>query len=658
MRRMGLALLLFGSIFLAAETVQIGTGALVNQRLPIEPFAAFSYSQQLYRAEDIGFIGSVSSVSLQYNLPSVYFAGSSMDWKIYLGHTQRGRLDAWVPLDSLVLVFEGVLDEAQFSGGIPGQGWLHIPLDTVFHYNGSDNLLLAVDENDPDAGSNADDFLCTEAAEVRGRVFASNTLNPDPAAPPPGPENIYPRLAYPNLQLEITPFSLTPWHPLPADQAAGVSVLTQLQWQSNASLFDLWLGPGPDALQLMGQGLDSLQWTPQLPLEMLTTYHWQVVAHAEGQTYPGPVWSFSTAGEGIGPPQNPSAYYITDHVQLAWQPPLEGEPVLYRVIRNGVFLAATQELGYQDYEVGPGQVLYYYLLAQNHLGELSDPSNTVTVHIPDLIPDLILQQGFEACASFSQVIPGWQNLDLDSSPTWATWPVPGLGEPLAWLVFPPGQLNPPQTGLEAHSGAVMAAAFCVQTPPNNDWLISPRVQLGSAPGLNFWARSHTADYGLERLRVLISTTGADPAGFTTLNAGNWLAVPADWTAYNYDLGAWQGQSVHLAFNCVSWDALALYLDDVVITGEGGYVAVDEEIASPDEFQVFPNPSRGGFRVESAGKTPFSLSLYDLRGRELFSTRNVSGFNSAEHSLRLAAGIYFLRLDAGGHSQFKRLAVIK
>jgi len=658
MRRIGLFLLLLGSVCLTAESIQIGNGSLLNQHLPIEPFVSYSYSQQLYRAADIGFTGQVSAVSFQYNIPSTYFIGSSAVWKLYLGHTQREQLDAWVPLDSLVLVFDGTLSEDQFSNGIPGQGWLNINLDTVFHFNGSDNLLIAVDENDPDFGSNADDFICTEAAEVRGIVFASNTLNPDPASPPPGPENLFTRLAYPNLRLEITPFSLTPWHPQPEDQATGIPTCTDFRWQSNASSFDVWLGTDPDELQLMAQGIASQQWTPPQPLGLLTSYYWQVVAHADGETYPGPVWSFSTAGEGIGPPQNLSAYHITDHVQLNWQPPLEGEPVMYRVIRNGVFLAATQEIGYQDYEVGPGQVLYYYLLAQNHLGELSDPSNTVTVHIPDIIPNLILQQSFEACSPFSQNIPGWQNLDMDNSPTWSPWPMQGFGEPLAWLVFPPAQLSPPQTGLEAHSGAAMAASFNVQTPPNNDWLITPRLQLGSAPSLNFWARSHTVDYGLERLRVLISTTDADPASFTSLNSGNWLSVPAEWTEYSFDLAAWQGQSVHLAFNCVSWDALALYLDDIVVTGEGGYVPVGEDIAVPDCFKVFPNPARGTFSVETTGKSPFNLALYDLRGRELFSIRNLNSFHSAEHALNLAAGVYFLRLEAEGGSQLKRLAVIK
>gem|GEM_PF-3649214 len=44
-----LALFMIGGC-LAAETVQIGSGTLVNQSLPIEPARAYSYSQQVYLA--------------------------------------------------------------------------------------------------------------------------------------------------------------------------------------------------------------------------------------------------------------------------------------------------------------------------------------------------------------------------------------------------------------------------------------------------------------------------------------------------------------------------------------------------------------------------------------------------------------------------------
>ncbi|MBW6513889.1 MAG: T9SS type A sorting domain-containing protein [Candidatus Syntrophosphaera sp.] len=657
--RASLALSLFLAVLaLSAEIVQIGNENLVNQSLPIEAATTYSYSQQLYYATEIQYLGHVNSISLQYSVVGNLFAANNTTWQVWLGHTERAFLDGWVPLDSLTLVFDGTLSLDWFSGGLPGQGWLTIPLAEPFFYDSVGNLVLAVDENSPGSSSTGDEFLCSASTPTRGLVYFSMSVNPDPASPPDTGLNF--RNSFPNLRLEMTVYSYLPYQPSPADQVSGVATDTDFLWQSDSETFDLYLGDSPQNLVLQAQGLTACQWNPSEPLQMLQTYYWQVIAHHEGQDYPGYVWSFTTAGEGIGPPQNLIAWYSGDHVQLDWSPPLYGNPTLYRVFRNGTFFAVSQTTSYEDFEVGPGQVHYYYVKAENALGEISDPSNTATVHIPEIIPNLILQQGFEACTPFSQSIAGWQNLDLDGAATWS-WngiDFPGEGDPLAWLSFFPSQTVPPLTSIAAHGGAAMAASFSAVVPPSNDWLISPRLNLGTQPQLSFWARSHTVDYGLERLRVLISATDAEPASFTALNAGNWLLVPEEWSQYSYDLSAWQGQSVYLAWNCVSWDALALYLDDIVITGEGGYVSLEEELAPPPVFRVHPNPSEGAFVVSSTAKAPFDLALYDLRGRKLFSARGLSGFSSREHLPDLPSGIYFLKLKGGGKGAGFRLAVIK
>lgn len=651
-------LLLLFCLALGAETVQIGSGALVNQSLPIEAARVYSYSQQLYLASEINFTGSINSLAFQYSVAGNIFLANNSAWKIWLGLADQDHLANWFPVDSLALVFNGVLLAQDFSGTLPGQGWLTVTLDEPFFYPGNRNLLVAVDENTPGSSSTSDEFLCTEADSVRGIVYASMTVNPDPAAPPAS--GFYARTAFANLRLDLTQFSYPPYQPVPADQATGVDAGSSLQWQSNSSTFDLYLGNSAQTMQLAGLGLTQTEWQPPEPLQLLETYYWQVVAHHAGLDYPGPVWSFTTIGEGIGPPQNLTGYYSGDHVQLNWQIPLQGTPHLYRVYRNGTFLATSANLGYQDFEVAPGENHYYQVRAENALGELSLPSNPVTVHIPGAIPDLILEEGFEACAPFTQVIPGWQNLDLDEAATW-TWnnvDFPGEGCALGWLNFVPGQTTPPLTNVAAHSGAAMLASLSALTPPNNDWLISPSMQLGSQPELSFWARSHTGDYGLERLKVLISTTDDDPGSFLPLHTSAWLEVPVDWTLYSYDLSAWQGQNAYLAWQCVSWDAFALYLDDVVVTGEEGHVPLCEELHPALEFSVFPNPSQGEFALSNPAKTSFDFAIYDLRGRKVFSGNNLRVFRSADYSLDLASGIYLLRLESSGRSVGLRLAVIK
>ena len=646
--------------FLEAEIIQVGNGTLTNQSLPIEAFRSYSYSQQVYPATLINRAGNISSISFQYNIVSNHFLQYNGEWKVWLGHTSRQTLSTFVPIDSLILVYDGVLTNANFSGGLPGEGWLQINFTTPFYYNNEQNLLIAVDENSPGGSSTSDEFLCTAAPEVRGIVYTDININPDPANPPVPPiENFFfARNAYPNVKLEFTSTGYLPTQPVPANGATGISINTGLSWQSSASSFDLYLGTSIDDLTLLAQNLNTTEWYPYEPFQLWHTYYWQVIAHQGENTYSGPIWSFTTAGLGIGAPQNLRGYYISGRVELNWEPPQNGNPILYRIYRNGNFFAVSYNLSYQDTEVCVGQSYYYNVRAENAIGEISDPSNTVTVHIPENIPHLILEESFEECSPFSGSITQWQNLDIDLSETWNWQEIdfPGEGQTHSWISFFPLLTTPPLTIIQPHSGSAMLASLASVNPPNNDWLISPQLFLGNNPQLKFWARSHTSDYGLERLKVVISNTDTNLSHFQPLHTGNWISVPAEWTEYTLDLRNWENQFVYLAFNCVSWDALALYLDDIIITGEGGYVAINDEVISSSRFLVYPNPARGNFTVSSSDKVLFNIEIYDIRGRKLISVKQVIEFEKNKYLPELAAGIYLINLESA-KGKFQRKVVI-
>lgn len=654
-------LILLLSTPLAAEIIQIGEGTVANQGLPVESARNYSYSQQVYLASQIGSSGNISSIAFQYDITSTLFLQRNEAWKVWIGHTGQNSLASWIPLDSLSLCYDGNLSLSCFSGGLPGQGWMTLSLATPFSYDGTSNLLIAVDENTPGSSSMGDEFYCTGTSGVRGIVFNSMDINPDPASPPAaGSTGFFARNAFPNLRLDLSYYSLLPYQPLPAHQATGVSCATGLQWQSQASSFDLYFGTAPGTMALLAGNLNQTEWDLSAPLLPLQQYFWKVVAHEGGEDYPGPVWSFTTIGEEIGAPQNLGAYFNTDHVQLSWNPPQTGSASHYWVFRDGSHLSTCETTSWQDFDVSGGQDYYYLVKAENSLGELSGPSNTVTVHVPDYIPDLILLQSFEGCMPFSQTIAGWQNLDLDGAPTWqwANTDFPHEGEALAWLSFMPTQTVPPVSYVQTHSGSAMLVSMSSTTPPTNDWLISGRIHPGTNPVVSFWARSQTTEYGLERLRVLISTTDTEPASFTALSPGNFLSVPAAWTEYSYDLSPWQGQSIYLAWQCLSWDAFALYLDDIVVTGAGGYVPLDDELLPGPELRLYPNPNRGAFALANPAKVTFDLSIYDLRGRLLFQRDNLKAFNSLDYGLSLTSGVYLYQLTRNGQHCIRRFVVLK
>ncbi|MDY0152602.1 MAG: choice-of-anchor J domain-containing protein, partial [Candidatus Cloacimonas sp.] len=306
-----------------------------------------------------------------------------------------------------------------------------------------------------------------------------------------------------------------------------------------------------------------------------------------------------------------------------------------------------------------GVSYFYNVTALNPSGTESSFSNSVSVTIP-ILPAVLLSQGFETCSSFSAHIPGWQILSQNVSPAWAWNEIsyPHEGEALGWITFAPAETSPPLLGHAPYNGSKMLLAMSSLSPPNNAWLISPAINLGTDGSLSFFARSAYADYGLERLRVLISVTDAAPASFSAISLGEYLTVPIGWTMYNYDISHYGNQRVYLAWQCVSVDAFALFMDAIQVRSVGGSVAVEDAYLPATCFRNFPNPAKGHFKLESGAKAPFSFELFDLKGRKLYASKDIDAFDSSTLGTELAAGVYLIRISAQGKSQVLKQVILK
>jgi len=651
-----LMLLCLAACSLSAEIVQIGNGDLLNQCLPVEPVMNYSYSQSIYTDMEIGSAGFISAVGFQYRINGNNFLPHTNLFSIYMGTVSRDRyhsLTDWVPLDSLQLVFQDSLRVAWFSTTLPGQGWLMIPLESVYNYSANGNLVIAVDENMPGSSSSGDDFYCTASAFPQSIEIHSMTVNPDPAAPPPAYNNnpYNPLAVKPNLKLEMQPVIFAPHSPVPADAATEIALDTSLNWQSNATSWDVLFAQANQTLQTVASGLPDLNWTPSAELALLTQYHWQVVAHISGDEYPSPVWTFTTRGEILTAPQNLQAITIGMQVRLQWQPPAQGNIVSYRIYRDQQYLNETQETEFFDTTVQPDQTYWYYVVAVNYLNQVSPPSNPASVTIPGSLP--VWQMSFDDQADFALSIPEWTMYDLDNSPTWQWSNTSFLheGNAMSWIVFNPSQTTPPVMEVLPHNGNKMLLCISSTNPPNNDWLISPRLSIQNGFELSFWVRSYTSDYGLERLRFLVSTTDSLTTSFLTLSTEPWLAVPAQWTQISYDLSAYAGQQIYLAWQCVSWDAFALCLDDITITQA---VSNNDETQAPNPtFRIYPNPAQDRFQVESSDKTPYVVSIFNTKGQQIFQQRATESF---EWNNSLPAGLYLIRISQNNSHICKKLVV--
>ena len=121
---------------------------------------------------------------------------------------------------------------------------------------------------------------------------------------------------------------------------------------------------------------------------------------------------------------------------------------------------------------------------------------------------------------------------------------------------------------EAHYGNTMGA-FMDAIPDgdvtaNDDYFITPELTIASGDHFIFWAKSVTSNYGLERIKVGIYGGDGTISTYLAGSATDYVEVPVDWTKYDYDLSAYNGQTIQLAINCVSEDAFALLFDDIFV----------------------------------------------------------------------------------------------
>ena len=265
----------------------------------------------------------------------------------------------------------------------------------------------------------------------------------------------------------------------------------------------------------------------------------------------------------------------------------------------------------------------------------------------------------------------WTMIDVDGAPTYGievgTPPnttaveFENSGYTGTAIIFNPSATDPmldedPDTeeGYEPHSGDrslnfIAAVAQNVDDPtltgPNNDWMITPQITLGSAGNtLTFWAKSLTDAYGLERIRVAVSTTGnTSTSDFTAISAGNYIQVPTEWTQYTYSLDTYAGQDVYIAINYVSDDAFILLTDDFLVT-TSDTAGVNNNLAS--QFSVFPNPTANVINIANAENILVNgVAIVDVNGRTVKSV-NFDGVSEAQVNIAdLASGMYLMNISS-------------
>ena len=158
--------------------VTIGSGSSTNAYIPTYAYYKYSLTEQIFTAAEIGQSGTITAVSFKVSNSK----STTRTLAVYMKHTTKTAFTSkkgWEAVSSSNLVYSG-------SVTFNASGWTTITLTTPFEYNGTNNLLLAVDDNTGSyvsSSSNSPKFYVYSTGANRAlRIYSDNT-NYNPSSP-------------------------------------------------------------------------------------------------------------------------------------------------------------------------------------------------------------------------------------------------------------------------------------------------------------------------------------------------------------------------------------------------------------------------------------------------------------------------------------------
>ena len=162
---------------------EIGEGTACSYTYgPVNNYFKYGYYQYIYPLSNYSNGGDITSIAFQYCYTTAMTKKTNVN--IYMGLTSNSTFateSSWIPLSQLTLVYSGPLNCSV-------QGWNTINLQTPFYYDGSSNLVVAIDDNSNqyDGSSYTFNYTAGASGEYVTLYEYDDSSNPDPAAPPSG----------------------------------------------------------------------------------------------------------------------------------------------------------------------------------------------------------------------------------------------------------------------------------------------------------------------------------------------------------------------------------------------------------------------------------------------------------------------------------------
>ncbi|MEO7081091.1 MAG: hypothetical protein ABIY71_06155, partial [Flavobacteriales bacterium] len=184
-----LVLLMAGGFSMGAQaqtSIQLGSGTGTVSYFPLYYLYDYSYSQTIYTAAELtaaGATGAGTITKIRYKSTSGVATSNWKDWVVYLGNTSLtgfASTASWIAPASMSPVFSGTI-----PANTTANAWLEITLTTPFLWDGTSNLVVAVDENTAGWGNSPgwSGYTLAPSTGSKGIYFYQDATNINPASP-------------------------------------------------------------------------------------------------------------------------------------------------------------------------------------------------------------------------------------------------------------------------------------------------------------------------------------------------------------------------------------------------------------------------------------------------------------------------------------------
>ncbi|MDR0371701.1 MAG: choice-of-anchor J domain-containing protein [Prevotellaceae bacterium] len=209
--------------------------------------------------------------------------------------------------------------------------------------------------------------------------------------------------------------------------------------------------------------------------------------------------------------------------------------------------------------------------------------------------------------------------------------------------------------IEPYEGNKCAMSMSNHTVHNNDWFISPKIELGDESSLSLYVKSGGGSSGgAEEYQIAVSTTNQDPTTFVVV--GGKRSAPFEWTKVEVDLSAYNNRDVYVAVNNVGLNHATFLVDNIEVKTKTAASGTAVGKLASDRLSVYPNPAKNTVHVYCPDLS--KIQLFDILGKEVLNVA-ANSENETVCVSDLSEG-YYLMMVTTKENQFgtRKISVVK